>query len=176
MGFVVTALRKPIMLLVAILAIVLVSIMAMAKMPIDIFHSLGAPVIYVSQPYGGLEPPQLEGHVATFYENQFLYVSGIKAIETKNIQGEALFKLSFYPGTDMASSMAEVIGTINRACRGLCHDCLLCAVTNAGSRDGHLVAGSSGASSRRGKIDFQIFADVSDFALFRTDGKIIETS
>jgi len=115
MGFVITALRKPIMLLVAILAIVLVAIMAVTKMPIDIFPSLGVPVIYVSQPYGGLDPTQLEGHVSTFYENQFLYVSGIKSIESKNIQGEALFKLSFYPGTDMASSMAEVIGAINRA-------------------------------------------------------------
>lgn len=115
MGFVILSLRKPIMLLVAIIAIVLISIMTISKMPIDIFPSLGVPVIYVSQPYGGLDPTQLEGHVSTFYETQFLYVSGIKGVETKNIQGEALFKLSFYPGTDMASSMAEVIGAINRA-------------------------------------------------------------
>lgn len=115
MQFVITALRRPITLLVALMAIVLVSIMAMTKMPIDIFPSLGVPVIYVSQPYGGLDPTQMEGHVAKFYEDQFLYVSGIKSIETKNIQGEALFKLSFYAGTDMPASMAEVIGAINRA-------------------------------------------------------------
>jgi len=115
MNFIVGALRRPIALLVAILAIVLVSVMAIVKMPIDIFPNLNVPLIYVSQPYGGLTPTQMEGHIASIYETQFLYVTGIKQMESKSIQGASLIKLEFYPGTNMQAAMAEVVASVNRA-------------------------------------------------------------
>jgi len=48
---IVFALRHPITVMVAILAIVLGSVLAVTRMKIDIFPSLNLPVIYVSQPY-----------------------------------------------------------------------------------------------------------------------------
>ena len=48
------ALRKPVTIVVAILAILFFSYMAVKKMRIDIFPQLGLPTVYVAQPYGGL--------------------------------------------------------------------------------------------------------------------------
>src|SRR5207253_1567223 len=45
----------------------------------------------------------------------FLYIGGIHHVESKNVQGLALMKLSFHPGTDMAQAMAETIGYVNRS-------------------------------------------------------------
>src|SRR5262245_42851919 len=42
-------------------------------MPIDIFPDLNTPVIYVAQPYGGLSPQQMEGHITNYFEYHFLY-------------------------------------------------------------------------------------------------------
>jgi multidrug efflux pump subunit AcrB len=112
---IVFALRHPITVMVAILAIVLGSALAVTRMKIDIFPSLNLPVIYVAQPYGGLDPAQMEGLITNYYEYHFLYISGIHHVESKNVQGVALMKLYFHPETNMAQAMAETIQYVNRS-------------------------------------------------------------
>src|SRR5229473_2249141 len=115
MWLVFTAMRRPITILVAVLAVALTSIMAIRQMKVDIFPKLGAPAIYVAQPYGGMDPSQMEGYLTYYYEYHFLFITGIEHVESKNIQGIALMKLVFHPDTDMSQAMAEVIGYSNRA-------------------------------------------------------------
>lgn len=109
------SLRKPISVVVALIAIVFFSILTITKMSVDIFPKVGTPTIYVAQTYGGLSPEQMEGFISSYYEYHFLYVTGIKAVESKNIQGIALLKLIFYEGTDMSQAMSEVVAMVNRA-------------------------------------------------------------
>ena len=81
----------------------------------DIFPGLNTPTIYVAQPYGGMDPAQMEGYLTYYYEYHFLYITGIEHVESKSVQGNALIKLQFYPGTDMAQAMAETVSYVNRA-------------------------------------------------------------
>src|SRR6266480_1583736 len=115
MNLVQFALRRPFTVLVAVAALALGSIVAVRQMPRDIFPTLGIPTIYVAQPYGGMDPAQMEGYLTYYYEYHFLYVTGIEHVESKSIQGVALIKLQFHPGTDMAQAMAETINYANRA-------------------------------------------------------------
>ena len=115
MNPIVFALRHPYTVMVGILALVLGSGLALSRMKIDIFPSLNLPVIYVAQPYGGLDPAQMEGLITNYYEYHFLYVNGIHHVESKNVQGVALMKLYFHPGTNMAQAMAETVQYVNRA-------------------------------------------------------------
>ena len=109
------ALRRPVTVLVLISALVLAGFLALDRMPRDILPNLGIPVIYVAQPYGGMDPAQMEGYLTYYYEYHFLYITGIEHVESKSIQGAALIKLQFHPGTDMASALAETINYANRA-------------------------------------------------------------
>jgi multidrug efflux pump subunit AcrB len=109
------ALRHPVTVMVAIAALVGGSALAVYRMKVDIFPPLNLPVIYVAQPYGGMDPGQMEGLITNYYEYHFLYIAGISHVESKNIQGAALMKLSFHEGTDMAQAMAETIGYVNRS-------------------------------------------------------------
>jgi multidrug efflux pump subunit AcrB len=109
------ALRRPITVLVAVIAISLTAVFAVSRMRIDIFPDLNLPVIYVAQPYGGMSPAQMEGYITYYYEYHFLYINGIESVESKSIQNNALLKLNFHAGTDMAEAMAQVIGYVNRA-------------------------------------------------------------
>jgi multidrug efflux pump subunit AcrB len=115
MWLVFTAMRRPITILVAVVAVALTSVMAIRQMKVDIFPQLGAPAIYVAQPYGGMDPSQMEGYLTYYYEYHFLFITGIEHVESKNIQGIALMKLVFHADTDMSQAMAEVIGYSNRA-------------------------------------------------------------
>ena len=115
MNPIIFALRHPITVLVAILAMVVGSYLAFQRTKKDIFPELNLPVIYVAQPYGGMDPAQMEGLLTNYYEYHFLYISGIHHVESKNIQGIALMRLYFHPGTDMAQAMAETINYVNRS-------------------------------------------------------------
>jgi multidrug efflux pump subunit AcrB len=115
MNPIVFALRHPYTVMVGVASLILVSVLALVRMRVDIFPSLNLPVIYVAQPYGGLDPAQMEGLITNYYEYHFLYISGIHHVESKNVQGVALMKLFFHPGTNMAQAMAETVQYVNRS-------------------------------------------------------------
>src|SRR3954469_16575454 len=62
-----------------------------------------------------MDPAQMEGLLTNYYEYHFLYINGIHHVESKNIQGVALMKLFFHPGTEMSQAMAETIGYVTRS-------------------------------------------------------------
>lgn len=115
MRLVLFSLRRPITVLVAVLTLAVFAWLAVKRMPADIFPNVGSPTVYVAQPYGGMDPAQMEGFITYYFEYHFLYITGIEHVESKSIQGAALMKLVFHPGTDMSQAMAEVVGYVNRA-------------------------------------------------------------
>ena len=115
MNFVQVALRRPFTVVVIVVGLALGTVFALDRMPRDIFPTLGIPTIYVAQPYGGMDPAQMEGYLTYYYEYHFLYITGIEHVESKSIQGASIMKLQFYPGTDMNQAMAETVGYVNRS-------------------------------------------------------------
>jgi multidrug efflux pump subunit AcrB len=109
------ALRRPITIMVLVVALALSSVLAILRTRVDIFPNLDLPVIYVAQPYGGMSPQQMEGFVSYYYEYHFLYINGIESVEAKSIQGTALLRLTFHPGTNMSDALAQTISYVNRA-------------------------------------------------------------
>src|SRR5258708_3697619 len=109
------ALRRPLTIIVFVIAVALCSILALTRMPIDIFPNLNLPVIYVAQPYGGMSPAQMEGYLVYYYEYHFLYITGIESVESKSIQNVGLVKLTFHPGTEMSQAVAQTVGYVDRA-------------------------------------------------------------
>jgi len=140
MNPIVFAMRRPLTVMVLVVAVALASLVSVTRMSIDffpnlnlppwlerivtglpfrmsidIFPNLNLPVIYVAQPYGGMDPAQMEGLLTNYYEYHFLYISGIHHVESRNVQGMAVMKLFFHPGTNMAQAMAETIGYVTRS-------------------------------------------------------------
>src|SRR5882724_10581650 len=115
MRLVLAALSRPMTVAIALVALALAAVLALTRMPIDIFPQVGDPAIYVAQPYGGMDPAQMEGYLTYYYEYHFLYITGIDRVESRSVQGAALMKLVFHEGTNMSQAMAETIGYANRA-------------------------------------------------------------
>ena len=107
------ALRRPRSVLVGLIALIIVGLgvirpksvddwlkgkgieLPIKRMSVDVFPALNLPVIYVCQPYGGMDPAQMEGLLTNYYEYHFLYINGIHHVESRNVQGTALMKLIF---------------------------------------------------------------------------------
>ncbi len=115
MNLIRSSLRRPFTVIVAVVALCLGGWMAISRMARDVFPALGIPTIYVAQPYGGMDPAQMEGYLTYYYEYHFLYITGIEHVESKSIQGASIMKLQFHPGTDMSAAMAETVAYVNRA-------------------------------------------------------------
>src|SRR5438046_3363650 len=97
------------------MATIALGVLSVARMPRDIFPDLGVPVLYVAQPYGGMDPAQMEGFLVNYYEYHYRYNTEIEHVESRSIQGVGLIKLQFHPGTNMAQAMAETVSYVNRA-------------------------------------------------------------
>jgi multidrug efflux pump subunit AcrB len=115
MRLVLAALSRPVTVIIALIAVALCAALAVQRMPVDIFPQVGDPAIYVAQPYGGMDPAQMEGYLTYYYEYHFLYITGIDRVESKSIQGAALMRLVFHEGTNMSQAMSETVGYVNRA-------------------------------------------------------------
>ena len=132
MQLILSAMRRPATVLVLVFSILLAFFLAIGPaifqqlkwgypeglpkgMEVDVFPKLNLPVIYVCQPYGGMDPAQMEGFLTNYYEYHFLYISVIHHVESRNVQGTALMKLFFHPETDMSQAMAETINYVNRS-------------------------------------------------------------
>lgn len=109
------AMGRPVTMIVAIVTMVLAAVLAVRTMKVDIFPNLNLPVIYVVQPYGGMDPIQLEAFVVSHYENHFLYISGVDHIESKSIQNVSVMKVVFKPDTDMPEALANVVAQVERS-------------------------------------------------------------
>src|SRR5437773_8027812 len=112
MWLVLMAMRRPITIVVAVISVALTSVVAIRQMKVDIFPQLGAPAIYVAQPYGGMDPSQMEGYLTYYYEYHFLFITGIEHVESKNIQGIALMKRVVHLDPDMAQAVRELVGRV----------------------------------------------------------------
>lgn len=109
------ALRKPISILVLVAGLFFFGIGAIKDIKVDILPKMNLPVIYIAHPFGGYTPSQMEAYFGKQYINILLFANGIKTIETKNVQGLMLMKLTYYEGTNMAQAAAELSSLSNRA-------------------------------------------------------------
>ncbi|MEH6680026.1 MAG: efflux RND transporter permease subunit [Sediminicola sp.] len=107
-------LRKPISILVLVAGLVFFGISAVSSIKVDILPKMNLPVIYLAHPFSGYTPDQMESYFAKSYINIMLFANGVKSIETKNIQGLTLMKVSYYEDTNMAQAAAELSALANR--------------------------------------------------------------
>jgi multidrug efflux pump subunit AcrB len=160
MNPIVFALRRPITVMMLVLALALGGLFSIYRMQKDIFPTLNQPQLYVIHNYGGMDPKQIEGLITNVYELFFQYINGVEHVESRSIQSMVMLKLFFQPGVDMAEATAQTVAYCNRALSVMPVGSLPPYVVrlDAGSLPvGYLVFESSGRS----------VGELQDMALFR---------
>src|SRR5262249_29009890 len=115
MNPIVFALRRPVTVVMLVLALALGGSYSIVRMQKDIFPSLNQPILYVIHNYGGMDPKQIEGLITNQYELFFQYLNNVEHIESLMIQSKVELKLYFQPGTDMPEATAQTVAYCNRA-------------------------------------------------------------
>jgi multidrug efflux pump subunit AcrB len=109
------AMKRPITIMMLVVALISGGVLGFNRMQVDIFPSLNTPKIYVFLDYVGMSAAQMEGFIVNELELFFQYVDGVSDINSRNIQQVCLCELSFFPGTDMGQAMGQVVAMSDRA-------------------------------------------------------------
>ena len=85
------ALRRPYTFVVAALALLLLGVVTISRMPTDIFPVINIPLVSVIWSFTGISPEDMERRIVTISERAFTTtVSDIEHIESQSMQGVAL--------------------------------------------------------------------------------------
>src|SRR3954454_8784561 len=115
MNPIVFALRRPVTVMLLVLALRRGGIYSLFRMQKDIFAALNQPGLSVIHGYGGMDPKQIEGLIPNVYELFFQYINGVEHVESRSIQSMTVLKIYFQPGIDMAEATAQTVAYCNRA-------------------------------------------------------------
>ena len=102
------AIRTPYLIIVAALIATLLGIVAVIRMPVDLFPAMNIPVVAVATFFPGMPPEQIEGNITFHLERFFTLASGIDHMESRSMSGVSLIKVYFQPGTNPDSAVTTV--------------------------------------------------------------------
>ena len=80
----------PLNVLAGVATLAVASVLAVRRMPMDVFPVLDLPVIFVAQPHGGMDPGQVESQVISYSEGHMISMTGIHPIFRTS---QAIFRL-----------------------------------------------------------------------------------
>jgi multidrug efflux pump subunit AcrB len=109
MWLVLLALRRPYTFVCVAVLMLVFGIVAIMRMPIDIFPAINVPVVSMLWSYGGLSPREMEQRIVTVAERVYSsYVNDIEHIESQSLNGLSIIKVYFQPDADVQAGMAQL--------------------------------------------------------------------
>src|SRR5262245_42372434 len=109
-----TSLRNPAGVLVAILMVGLLGVLALIKLPIQLFPNIEEPAISIFTQWRAAAPTEIESEIIEPQERALQGLRGMQSLNAFANQGSAFLNLRFAVGTDMQSTMMEVISRMNQ--------------------------------------------------------------
>ena len=109
MWLVLLALRRPYTFVCAAILTLVFGIVAIVRMPVDIFPAINVPVVSMLWSYGGLSPSEMEKRVVVLAERVYSsYVNDIEHIESQSLNGQSIIKVYFQPDANVQAGMAQL--------------------------------------------------------------------
>jgi CzcA family heavy metal efflux pump len=103
------ALRRPYTFVVLALMVLILGTLTIQRTPKDIFPRIGIPVVSVVWTYSGLPPDEMSGRITGSFERAALAtVNNIEHIESQSLNGVAVVKFFFHPGTNVDLSLSQL--------------------------------------------------------------------
>ena len=107
------AIKRPIVTVVVMLALVIFGIFALVNLDVDEFPDLTNPIVFVSVPYPGASPSQVEQEVVERMEEAFSSLSGVDEIRSTSLDGFATIIVQFVFGKDPDQGVQDVRDAIS---------------------------------------------------------------
>src|SRR5580692_9243718 len=102
------SIRNPYFIIVICLALAVIGITSVARMPVDLFPTINMPEVIVATFYSGMPPEDIETDITDPLERWFTLASGIDHMESRSLLGVSMIKVFFQPGTNADADVTEL--------------------------------------------------------------------
>src|SRR5579863_5603251 len=102
------SIRNPYFIIVICLALVVIGINSLSRMPVDLFPAINIPEVVVATFYSGMPPEDIEVDITNPLERFLTLASGVDHSESRSLLGVSIIKMYFQPGTDADADVTEL--------------------------------------------------------------------
>ena len=102
------SIRNPYFIIVICLALVVIGVTSVARMPVDLFPTINLPEVVVATFYSGMPPEDIETDITNPLERFFTLASGIDHMESRSLLGVSIIKVFFQPGTNADADVTQL--------------------------------------------------------------------
>jgi multidrug efflux pump subunit AcrB len=102
------SIRNPYFIIVVCLALAVIGITSVVRMPVDLFPVINMPEVVVATFYSGMPPEDIETDITNPLERFFTLASGIDHMESRSLLGVSIIKVFFQPGTNADADVTQL--------------------------------------------------------------------
>ncbi len=102
------SIRNPYFIIVICLALLVIGVTSLARMPVDLFPPINLPEVVVATFYTGMPPQDIETDITDPLERFFTLASGIDHMESRSLLGVSIIRVYFQPGTSADADVTEL--------------------------------------------------------------------
>ena len=102
------SIRNPYFVVVICLALSIIGVVSLARMPVDLFPVINLPEVVVATFYSGMPPEDIETDITNPLERFFTLAAGIDHMESRSMLGVSLIRVFFQPGTSADTDVTEL--------------------------------------------------------------------
>ncbi len=102
------SIRNPYFVVVVCLALMVIGVTSLVRMPVDLFPSINLPEVVVATFYSGMPPQDIETDITDPLERFFTLASGIDHMESRSLLGVSIIKVYFQPGTNADADVTQL--------------------------------------------------------------------
>jgi len=102
------SIRNPYFIIVICLALVVIGVTSLVRMPVDLFPKINLPEVVVATFYSGMPPEDIETDITDPLERFFTLANGIDHMESRSLLGVSIIRVYFQPGTDADADVTEL--------------------------------------------------------------------
>ncbi|MCS3495626.1 CzcA family heavy metal efflux pump [Bradyrhizobium japonicum] len=107
------ALSRPYTFIVMAIAIVIMGPLAIMSTPVDIFPSIGIPVVSMIWTYAGLPAREIANRISANFERVApVVVNGVEHIDSSNLNGVGVSKIYFQPGANVPLATSQLVAGV----------------------------------------------------------------
>ncbi|HEV2397101.1 MAG TPA: efflux RND transporter permease subunit [Candidatus Sulfotelmatobacter sp.] len=102
------SIRNPYFIIVICLALLVIGVTSLVRMPVDLFPAINLPEVVVATFYSGMPPEDIETDITDPLERFFTLAAGIDHMESRSMQGVSIIRVYFQPGTSPDADVTEL--------------------------------------------------------------------
>ncbi|MFA7502907.1 MAG: efflux RND transporter permease subunit, partial [Anaerovoracaceae bacterium] len=109
-----TSVKRPIGVIMIVIAVVLIGAIALGNLSIDLYPELEVPFTIVVTEYNDAGPEEVENLVTRMIEMTLSGIEGIKTLQSVSATGQSLVVLEFDWGTSLDTKVSDIRSKLDR--------------------------------------------------------------